>query len=102
MEYIVKPGEENAEQNDSIKIGNKSFERIEQFRHFGRTPTNQHSTHGENKNRLKSGNVCCFSVQNFLFSRFISKNIKIKIYRIIIFSLVYGCEIWSLTLREGD
>jgi hypothetical protein len=38
MEYIVKPGEENAGQNDSLKIGDKSFERIEQFRYFGRTP----------------------------------------------------------------
>jgi len=38
MEYIVNPGEENAGQNDSLKIGNKSFERIEQFRYFGRTP----------------------------------------------------------------
>jgi hypothetical protein len=31
----------------------------------------------------------------------LSKNIKIKIYRIIIFTLVlYGCETWSLTLTE--
>jgi hypothetical protein len=31
----------------------------------------------------------------------LSKNIKIKIYRTIILPLVlYGCETWSLTLRE--
>jgi len=31
----------------------------------------------------------------------LSKNIKIKIYRTIILSIVlYGCETWSLTLRE--
>jgi hypothetical protein len=31
----------------------------------------------------------------------LSKNLKIKIYRIIIFPVVlYGCETWSLTLRE--
>jgi hypothetical protein len=31
----------------------------------------------------------------------ISKNIKIKIYRTIILPVVlYGCETWSLTLRE--
>ena len=30
-----------------------------------------------------------------------SKNIKIKIYRTIIFPVVlYGCETWALTLRE--
>jgi len=27
---------------------------------------------------------------------------KIKIYRTIILSVVYGCEAWSLTLREED
>ena len=33
--------------------------------------------------------------------RFLSKNLKIKIYRIIILPLVlYGSETWSLTLRE--
>jgi hypothetical protein len=31
----------------------------------------------------------------------LSKNIKIKVYRIIILPLVlYGCETWSFTLRE--
>jgi hypothetical protein len=33
--------------------------------------------------------------------RLLSKNIKIKIYKTIILSVVlYGCETWSLTLRE--
>ena len=37
----------------------------------------------------------------FLSSRLLSKNLKIKIYRTIIFPVVlYGCETWSLTLRE--
>ena len=31
----------------------------------------------------------------------LSKNLKIKIYRIVIFPVVlYGCETWPLTLRE--
>ena len=34
-------------------------------------------------------------------SRLLTKNLKIKIYRTIILPLVfYGCETWSLTLRE--
>jgi hypothetical protein len=36
-----------------------------------------------------------------LSSRIISKNLKIKIYKTVIFPVVlYGCETWSLTLRE--
>jgi hypothetical protein len=33
----------------------------------------------------------------------LSKNIKIKVYRTIIVPVVlYGCETWSVTLREGQ
>jgi hypothetical protein len=39
-------------------------------------------------------------VQNILSSRLLSKNIKIKIHRSVILPVLYGCETWSLTLRE--
>jgi hypothetical protein len=40
-------------------------------------------------------------VQNLLSARLLSKNTKIRIYRTIILPVVlYGCETWSLTLRE--
>jgi hypothetical protein len=39
--------------------------------------------------------------QNLLSSRLLSKNVKIRIYKTIILPVVlYGCETWSLTLRE--
>jgi hypothetical protein len=48
-----------------------------------------------------SGNACYHSVQNLLSSSLLSKNVKIKIYRTVILPVVlYGCESWSLTLRE--
>jgi hypothetical protein len=50
---------------------------------------------------LNSGNACYNSVQNLLSSRPLSKNVKIRIYKTIILPvLLYGCETWSLTLRE--
>jgi hypothetical protein len=40
-------------------------------------------------------------VQNILSSRLLSKNIKIRVYITIILPVIlYGCETWSLTLRE--
>jgi len=40
-------------------------------------------------------------VQNLLSSRLLSRKLKIKIYRTIILPVVfYGCETWSLILRE--
>ena len=50
---------------------------------------------------LKDGNSCYYSVQTLFSSRILSKNLKIKIYETIILPVVlYGCEAWSLTLRE--
>ena len=42
-----------------------------------------------------------YSVQNLLSFSLLSKKLKIKIHRTIILPVVlYGCETWSLTLRE--
>ena len=40
-----------------------------------------------------------FGAESFVFQ--LSENLKIKIHRIIILPVaLYGCETWSLTLRE--
>ena len=68
---------------------------------LGTILTNQTSIQEEVKSRLKPGNACYHSVPNLLSSSLLSKNLKIKIYRPIIFPVVlHGCETWSLTLRE--
>jgi len=84
-----------------LRIDNSTFDRVEDFKYLGTTLTNQNCIAEEIKSRLKSGNASYHSVQNPLSSRLLSKNLKIKIYRSIIWPVVmYGCETWSLTLRE--
>jgi hypothetical protein len=57
--------------------------------------------HEEINSRLNSGNAYYQSVQSLLSSRLLSRNVKVKIYETIILPVVlYGREIWSLTLRE--
>ena len=74
---------------------------MEQFNCLGTTVTNQNSIQEEIKSRLKSGNARYHSVQNLLSSSWLSKYLKIKIYGTIILPVVlYGCETWSVTLRE--
>jgi hypothetical protein len=54
----------------------------------------------EIKRRSNSGNACYHSVQNLLYYRLLSRNIKTKIYKTIILPVVlYGCETWPLTIR---
>jgi hypothetical protein len=99
--YILLSRDQNAGQNHDTKIGNRYFENVEQFSYLGTTITNQNLIHEEIKRRLNSGNTCYHSVQILLSSRLLSKNIKIRIYKPIILPMVlYGCETWSLTLRE--
>jgi hypothetical protein len=57
----------------------------------------------EIKSRLKLGNACYHLVQSLLSSCLRSRNIKVKIYKTIILPVfLYGCETWSLTLREEN
>jgi hypothetical protein len=56
--YMVMSRDQNAGRSHGIKIGNSSFERVDEFRYLGTTLTNQNSIQGEIKSRLKSGNAC--------------------------------------------
>jgi hypothetical protein len=54
----------NAGQIREIKIGNRSFENVSQFKYLGTTITNQNLIQEEIKRRLNSGNACYHSAQN--------------------------------------
>ena len=84
-----------------MKMDNSSIERVEEFKYLGTTLTNQNFIQEEIKIRLKLGYACYYSVQILLSYSLLSNNLKIKIHRSIILPVVlYGCETWSLILRE--
>jgi hypothetical protein len=90
---------QNVGQNWDLKIANRLFENLSQFKYLGTTVTNQNLIQEEIKRRLNSGNACYYSV-HLLSSHQLSKNVKIRIYQTIILPVVlYGCET-SLALRE--
>jgi hypothetical protein len=77
---------QNVGQNRDIKIANWSSGNMSQFKYLGTTVTNQNLIQEKIKRRLNSGNACYHSVQNLLSSRLLSKNVKIRIYKTIIFA----------------
>ena len=98
--YMVNSRDKNAGLSHNMKTDSRSFEIVEEFKNLGKTLTNQNSIQEEIKSILKSGNACYHSVPNVWSSSLLT--IKIKIYRTIILPVVlYGCETWSLRLREG-
>jgi hypothetical protein len=88
-------------QNYNIKILNRSFESVARLKYLGMAVRSKSFIHEEIKNRLNLGKACYQLVQNLLLSCLLSKNIEIRIYKTIILPVVlYGCETWSLALRE--
>jgi hypothetical protein len=78
-----------AEQKHSIKIANMSFEGVVKLKYLGTTLTDQNCLQEEIKSRLNSGNACYHSVQGLLSSRLLSRNVKVKIYKTVILSVVF-------------
>ena len=87
--HMTVSRDQNAGRIHSMKIDNSSMERVEEFKYLETTLTYQNSIQEEIKSRLKLGNACYYSVQNLMSSRFLSKNLKIKIYK--------GCSIKDRT-----
>jgi hypothetical protein len=93
IKYMLLSRHQNVGRNRDIKIANRSFENVSQFKYLATTVTNQNLIQEEIKRRLNSGNACYHSVQNLLSSHLLSKNLKIRIYKMIVLPVVlYGCE----------
>jgi hypothetical protein len=91
-----------ARQKHSIKIVNRSFGGVAKFRYLRTKLTDQNGMQEEIKSRINSRNTCYLLVQTLLSSCLLSRNVMVKIYKTILLPVVlYRCETWSLTLREG-
>jgi hypothetical protein len=91
--YMLLSHHQNVGQNRDIKIANRSFENVSEFKYLGTTVTNKNLMWEEIKRRLNSGNACYHSAQNLLSSHLLSKKLKIRIFKTIILSVVlYGCK----------
>ena len=63
---------------DEVTVQRLIIVALKEFKHLGTTLTNQNCVQEEIKSRLKSGQV-----QNILSSSLLSKNLKIKAYKIM-------------------
>jgi hypothetical protein len=74
---------------------------VQHLQYLGTTGKYQNSLYVGIKSRLNFGNAYYSSVQNVLSTCLLAKNVKINICKTITLLVVlYGCETWSLTLKE--
>jgi hypothetical protein len=76
IKYLLLSRHQNVGQNRDIKIANRAFKNVSQFKYFGTTVTNQNLIHEEFKKRFNSGNACYHSVQNLFFFSSAVKKLK--------------------------
>ncbi|KAJ4437498.1 hypothetical protein ANN_17643 [Periplaneta americana] len=99
--YMIMSRDQNIVRNGNIKIGDLSFKEVDKFKYLGATVTNINDSWKEIKRRINMGNACYYSVEKLLSSSLLSKNLKVRNYKTVILPVVlYGCETWTLTLRE--
>jgi hypothetical protein len=72
--YMLLFNYHNAGQNHDMKIANRVFENVAQFKLFLTTVTNQISIQEEIKGRLNSGSICYHSLQNLFSFSLLHKN----------------------------
>jgi hypothetical protein len=76
-------GLQNTGQNLNIKrITNRSFENVAELKYLGTPAENNNLVLEEIRNGLNSGNAFYHSVRNILYSRLLSKNVKIRTQKI--------------------
>jgi predicted nucleotidyltransferase len=96
--YMLMSRCKKAGQKHCIKMVNRSFEDVAKLKYLVTTVTDQNCMNEEIKSRLYSGNAYYHSLQSVLSSCLLSRNVKVKIYKIINLPVVlYGCETWFLS-----
>jgi hypothetical protein len=58
-EYTLMPRYQKAGQKRNIKVRNRSFECVPEFKYLGTKVAGQNCMHEEIKSTLNSGNACC-------------------------------------------
>ena len=71
-------GDQHAGLNHNLKIDNKPFEKVQQFKYLVTTLTHKNSIHEEIKSRLRLGNAYCHSIQPRSVCQYAIQNYKIQ------------------------
>ncbi|XP_061715485.1 uncharacterized protein LOC133523771 [Cydia pomonella] len=88
---------------EGLHVGGTIYKGVAKFRYLGCTVTDTNTREEEIDIRVQNALRCSAALHKVLVSKLLSKNIKIRIYKTVIRPiLMYGCETWTLTLKEEN
>ncbi|KAJ4442449.1 hypothetical protein ANN_04035 [Periplaneta americana] len=98
--YLIMRRDQIIIRNGNVKNWKFILRRGGKIKYLGATVRSINDIREEIKRRISMGNAS-HSAEKILSSSLLSKNLKVRIYKTVILPvLLYGCETWTLTLRE--
>ena len=86
-----------------IKIGEKEFEAVNTFKYLGSLIDNEHRTDKCIQEQIQKGNRAYHANKQVLRSKLISRNTKLRVYKVIIRPVAtYGSETWTMTVKDEN
>jgi len=99
--YMVASTYEHRRNTGDLRIGNKTFEAVQNFQYLGNIIGNTNNNNKCTKERIMMGNNAYYANRQLVNSSLISRSSKLQIYRMLVRPVVtYGSESWTLTIEE--
>jgi len=84
-----------------LVVKDLTFERVSNFKYLGVDINQQANSHEEINRRITAGNKCYFALEPLFKSRLLSKNTKLRLYKVLIRPVVlYACGAWASTKSD--
>jgi len=101
--YMFMTAAGNIRKTHNLRIGNKEFEGVSEFKYLGNIIENNNRNERCIKERIRTGNKAYYANLQMLKSKIISRRSKLQIYKTLIRPVVtYGAETWTLTAAEEN
>ncbi|KAI5639582.1 reverse transcriptase (RNA-dependent DNA polymerase) domain-containing protein [Phthorimaea operculella] len=88
---------------NNLIVNGTSYKGVDKFKYLGCTVTDTNQREDEINIRIQNALRCSAALHKVLTSKLISRRTKVRIYKTVIRPiLMYGCETWTLTLKEEE
>lgn len=103
-EYLhMKRYKDRSTKRKDLHVNGITYKGVDKFKYLGCTITDTNRREDEIDIRIVNALRCTAALHKVLVSKLLSRSTKIRIYKTVIRPiLMYGCETWTLTLKEEN